>query len=341
MWFGGCYFDGSHWSGPFDTRGNIAALSGPVGEGPIGVGSDGVIANLTSTAATAYPSPVKGKVLDVQATGSSDVWLSGHDDTGSMWQPVLSHWDGNGFTSYTHASSTAGSFGAVAAVPGGTPWVNDDFNHETSHFANGAFTSPPDSPATHLYAMWAAASDAIWAVTGEDPTIYFYDGTAWQTASHILSTSDVQLKAVWGRSKNDVWVAGSSGMTEHWDGSKWSAASSPASMVSIIGGFADYPKVWAATEGGTILSWDGSQWYTSLTLEKSPLSALHGCSKNEIWAANGTRGAPLLHRFDGRDWLDSNPGIASSLYHPHLWCASPGDVWLVFGSSAILRRQTP
>ena len=342
IWFGACYFNGSDWSGPLGSTNSINALSGPAGEGPVGVGGGGVIVNLTSTAGTVYPSPVHGQIINVQATSSNDVWFSGYDDTGTTSIPTLIQWNGDAFTSYaqTAASPPTYTFDAIAAVPGGTPWVND--HHKTWHFSNGTFASPAGAPSSSLYAMWAAASDAIWAVTGKDATIYFYDGNAWQTVSHMLSSSEVLLMDVWGTSKSDVWVVGSSGMTEHWDGSKWTIAATP-STTTIIGVWAaNSMNAWAATEGGMILSWDGSQWDTSYTLTMAPLSALRGCSGKDIWAVNDDSGLPLLHQFDGWSWHDSDPGLSiNSGFYAHVCCASPGDVWLVNGGSGILRRQRP
>ena len=61
---------------------------------------------------------------------------------------------------------------------------------------------------------------------------------------HLLSSSSTQLVTVWGLGRSDVWVAGSGGMTEHWDGSSWTARPTP-STDTIVGVWGSDP-----THGG-------------------------------------------------------------------------------------------
>ena len=230
LWFGGCYFDGSQWTGPFNK--DVVALAGPKngnpGGGPVGVGNWGVIVDLTATAATPYPSPL-GDVAPTMhlsallALPPNDVWMAGQYYATTVYDGLFLHWDGNAYTSLA-TSATTSFADLLAASTGGAPWASDG-SGKIWQSSNGTFSAVTTAPAV-LDSTWAAANDAIWGVRGA--AIYAYDGSTWQTATHPLATSTIQLRKVWGLGKSDVWVIGSSGMTEHWDGTKWTAYSTPS-----------------------------------------------------------------------------------------------------------------
>jgi len=344
LWFGACYFDGGNWTNLLGS--GLAAVTGTADGGALGVGSGGLIVNLTSTAATPYPRPTQGGYRDLAATSSSNVWVAGYNLVSTPTFGFVSevvHWDGTVWTVYDQA--TPQTFNSVAASPGGSVWTSGWYAPGVNgpwQLSKGAFVSPTGAPAVAFSRMWAAADAAIWAVTGSNPAIYVYDGTSWNTVSHLLGSSSVALWALRGSASNDVWVGGTTGMTEHWDGAKWTAYSTPVTDTIVSIWALDASHAWAASSLGSlgnILAWDGTQWST-LANWTNALSDIHGCSASDIWVVNDYESAPILHHYDGITWRDSNPGVFT-VSSPRVWCASPDDVWLIDGGAAILRRQGP
>jgi len=338
MWFGSCYFDGSNWTDLLGTSA-VRAVTGTAEGGAVGVGTEGRVVSLSKTTATPYPSPTTGGYADIAATGSNNVWMVGNklDTTNGLASEAV-HWDGTSFSVYNQ--SPPQYFTSVALSPAGALWASgpDPTGTLTTtwQLSNGTFVSPTGAPAG-ITRMWAAADDAIWAIDGKSAAINVYNGTSWQTASHLLSSSSVKFWALRGSARDDVWVGGTTGMTEHWNGSQWTAYPTPVTDTIVSLWSLDKSHAWAASTAGDVLAWDGTQW-TKLTNLNTDVADIHGCSANDNWVINNTKGNPILHHYDGSTWQDSNPGV---LYfsNPRIWCASAGDVWLV--GPGVLRRQGP
>jgi hypothetical protein len=343
IWFGTCYFDGANWNNLLGQY--LSAVTGSSDGGAVGVGPAGLVVNMSATVATPYASLTgRSSTLyrDLAATGSSNLWIAGtcaNSDLSSGFVAEAVHWDGTSLT--VHDQVPPQNYNAVATSPGGGVWMSatQGATYGPWQLANGTFVASTGAPAVDFTRMWAAADDAVWAITGKDAAIYFYDGSSWKTATHLLSSSSVDLWALRGSGTSDVWVGGTTGMTEHWNGSQWTPYSTPVSD-TIVGVWAlDGTHAWAVTSISDILTWDGTQW-SKLTSLTGALSDIHGCSASDIWAANEGNAGPRLHHYDGSTWRDSGPGVYE-VNRPRVWCVSPGDVWLVNGEYGILRRQEP
>ena len=73
------------------------------------------------------------------------------------------------------------------------------------------------------------------------------------------SISD-HLNAVWSDGAGDAWAVGDNGRIVRWDGTAWTAETSPTTMrlTAIWGEGPD--ELWAAGEEGALLSWNGTEW---------------------------------------------------------------------------------
>jgi len=160
---------------------------------------------------------------------------------------VIRHLDGS---TWTDASDTrarllavelVGDRGAVAVGAGGTVVRYD-----------GERWRPLPAPAdVRLTAAWAAPTGEVWVV-GADAA-WRWDGRAW------TRTREGAVRAVWGASPRDVFVAHRDGRVERWDGASWTE-SRPA------GG---YGRMWLAGTGASdlflvsdrfVAHFDGAAW---------------------------------------------------------------------------------
>lgn len=338
IWKGLSYFDGATWT-KLPGATNIQAVSGPKGTGAVGVGYRGVIADLSSTAATiTYPDDpaLAGTLLDIQASAADDVWVAergtGPSGIGSVARAA--HWNGTTWTGYDQ--SAAAEFSSIGVAAGGVVFAGSNVGPWA--LSGDTFIASPGALNISFKELWVAASDAAWALTGTNAAIYAFDGTTWQAVPHTLSSASIQWRDVWGLGRTDVWVAGSSGMTMHWDGTSWTPYATPSSTAKLSGIWAfDSTHAWTISEDNLVFAWDGTKWAASTTLSGG-LGALHGCSLTELWASGGASATPDVHRFDGATWTRSNTGVAHFIGAPRLWCVAPGDVWLLSGDTLVHRR---
>lgn len=118
------------------------------------------------------------------------------------------------------------------------------------------------------------------------------------------------ILSVWGKSSTDIWAVGGAGAILHFDGSRWSLASSPthASLYDVWAAAAD--DAWAVGQGGAILHWSGARWSVVASGTTLDLAAVWGSSTKDVWAAARTSERPdprgmLSHTFlhwDGTAW---------------------------------------
>src|SRR5205823_4097488 len=111
--------------------------------------------------------------------------------------------------------------------------------------------------------------------------------------------------------ENDVWVVGGSGghtITERWDGTAWSAVSSPSPGDYSNGFFAiaavSANDVWAVGADSSTTTnyqtltehWDGTQWSVvpspNVSTYNHSLSGVAAIATNDVWAVGSYLGNP-------------------------------------------------
>ena len=323
-------FDGTWTMIPQAASAGARAISGPTNQSDaIAVGAWGQIDLLTGKTSVENPGAA-GVTYDVQATSSSNVWLAGGPNLRAT------HWDGASFTDYTMGGS--GSLTAVGVSPGGDVWTatsNVSYKFDGTHFV--AQTGPsgvtPNS-------FWAPQSDSIWVTTGTN-AVYNWTGSAWQPIAHALVGSSATFRAVWGATPSNVWLVGGAGITQHYDGANWTPTTTPDTTGDLMGVWGwDSTHVLTTSSKGVVYSWDGQEWTQSYSLTGG-FGRIHGCAQNDVWAVRSD--ASRIEHYDGANWSESATGLEVSA--AAIWCASPGDAWVVGSVSsvgsggAVLRRQ--
>lgn len=217
-----------------------------------------------------------------------------HRYDGARWSPVSTGID-TPLLNWVHTFS-----GSDVTVVG---------NRGTVLHYDGAQWTRQSAPTTeHLWGVWGAAPNDLWAVGGTGqldgvPTIVHYDGARWTSASvPTLQRADVHaFFKVWGTSARNIYVVGQRGVILHYDGAAWSEQSSGATddLVSLWGTSADRIVAVGGRGNGIIATFDGASWRAR---SLSPLPGFNGVWMRTANVAHlaGANGALL--RVDLRDF---------------------------------------
>lgn len=289
------------------------------------------------------PSPTKDNqdyLQGIAAVSASDIWAVGEYDGG-------------------------------AAGNDGTRTLTEHWNGSAWHTVASPNLSTTSNPADYLYGVAAASSSNVWAV-GEYynesanavlSLVERWNGSTWHIVSTPIVGVDSSLHSVAALSATNVWAVGyyipnvTSGLVntlvEHWNGSQWSAITSPspqgqdAYLYGITAISAS--NIWAVGCEGDDCSinpliehWNGSTW--SIVASPNPgtgaganLRSIAAVSAHDIWAVGYTNNFgsitndTLTEHWNGSKWsivASPSPGTALS----SLWgvtAVSTGNVWAV------------
>lgn len=173
----------------------------------------------------------------------------------------------------------------------------------------------------------ASACKRVGEPTGTRSTSPSVARTA-EIASAALPTKE-SLLAVWGSSRDDVWVVGDKGIILHFDGRGWKV--SPSGTSKNLGGVhgSNPADVWVVGEGGITLHFDGNKWQeVTKAVEKgeTTLLAVRAFGPKDVWSCGTDDDSGYLRHYNGEKWEDAHVG-ATSLWEA--WGSSQNDVWMV------------
>jgi len=276
--------------------------------------------------------PYHSDLYSVSASSATDIWAVGESGV---------HFDGTKWTAFAMpriAGDLTSELVGVADLAPNNVWAVGDINVQEDnpnqiieHYdgtawsvAAGPTFQPSDVP--FLDGLTAISSSDMWAVgsilvtIGGEPEAFplfeNFDGTSWSFTTDELNPNGF-LFAVSGVASNDVWSVGYLGavgatLTEHFDGSAWSAVPSPS-------------------PGGA----------------ENALLGVTEVASNDAWAvgfyvASGNQGRPqktLVEHWDGTSWtvvpspnLGGNNSQSVSNELRGVIAVSANDVW-AFGDS--------
>ncbi|MCS6913468.1 MAG: hypothetical protein NZ890_09540 [Myxococcota bacterium] len=139
------------------------------------------------------------------------------------------------------------------------------------------------------------------------------------------------LRAVWGSAQGELWYAGAKGtLVRHQPGPLRRFGGTPQTLFALWGSGAG--DVWAAGEGGTLLRYQDGQWRQERIGLSVVLRALWGSGPGDVWAA-GDKGTLL--RYQGGQWRQEQIGVAVALYA--LWGSGAEDVWAAGEGGGLVR----
>ncbi|MGH2517975.1 MAG: hypothetical protein ACRDHP_20220 [Ktedonobacterales bacterium] len=253
-----------------------------------------------SVIASPNTSPNQNYLYAVSAVSANDVWAVGYyvsNATGSPEQTLTEHWNGTTWSVVPSFSVSGGESEllGVTAISTNDVWaVGFGAGTLIEHWNGTVWTAVPSLSGGNsgFAAVSAVSSSDVWAVGGDDydeSLTAHWNGTSWSlVGSPNPSLSGAPLQSVAAFSAHDVWAVGFSldnngnvlTLTEHWDGSAWSIATSAntADALDTLDGVAGFANdVWAVgseqTNTGTL-----AEHYHSI-LQGAPGGTARGTSR--------------------------------------------------------------
>jgi hypothetical protein len=215
---------------------------------------------------------------------------------------------------------------------------------------------------TILTALSARSADDVWAVGYSNggglpqTLVQRWNGQRWVIvpSANVQSRSNY-LTGVAVLAPDNAWAVGyhctgncdaeAAPLVQHWDGARWSTATTPGN--GRLNGIAavSASDIWAVGNDGRetlALHWDGSQWIRVPTNDP-PLpgsffvfNAVTAISSNDVWAVGqehdtaGNRYKNLIYHWDGNGWASfSETGAPLGIRLYAVAATSSGDVWAV------------
>lgn len=233
----------------------------------------------------------------------------------------------------------------------------------------GVVQGPRTAPRTGIVDLWASGSVDVWAVgrhgcerskTALDdeepcPDILRWDGRQWRPQRPPRAGGTIW--AVSGRSRSDVWVAGSDKFAyiAHWDGRSWAwrapwgtaVPESAPDYRSLRAVAVSGKTAWFAGEVNTrtgqlgvkpvLVGWDGRKVSIWQQPDEGRFVDIVSSASGQVWAAGSIVGRyengieydrPLIVRWTGTTWARSPiPDIWGEL--SAIWQGDRRDAWAV------------
>jgi alpha-tubulin suppressor-like RCC1 family protein len=222
----------------------------------------------------------------ISGTGPDNLWAVGYFSDGVTFIALLfEHWNGKAWSFVAPPSESGFQFGeGVTAISPDNVWVVGDTDSQTTVSAhwNGSTWSMVSTPSLtstdsldFLTAVSAVSADDVWASGYEGnvddqnfdlPYMLHWNGTAWTLVkvpnrgtegSFLRGTTALSATDVWGVGTTEQADGGSLTLTEHFNGSAWSAAPSldPGQLAAVPDNGLDA----AASPGGGVVWAVGTQ----------------------------------------------------------------------------------
>ncbi|HEY5002466.1 MAG TPA: hypothetical protein VII61_04900 [Ktedonobacteraceae bacterium] len=253
------------------------------------------------------------------------------------FQPFITSWNGTRWSRVSSPSAPGQTLSAVVAISVHDVWA---VGSVIEHW-NGTQWRLISHPKGSLTSVAAVAADNVWAVGTQydrpknyQTLIEHWNGRSWNVVrSPNGSQGDNSLASIAVVSATDIWAVGSFTqplesddylLIEHWDGSRWSLAPTPAirpaawvSNYLASMGVISKENIWAV--GGSyippiskyqvlLLHWNGNIWQQipgpRLGSECCVgLSEVIAISATDIWAVGGSdTNQPLIIHWNGSTW---------------------------------------
>jgi len=203
------------------------------------------------------------------------------------------------------------------------------------HFDGTAFTPVPTPPIGFVADFLGFAPDDLYAVSGG--ALLHWDGAAWTVVDFGGAVSPTDLQAIWGTSRNDLWLGDSiNGQVHRWNGTAWTTTITQTVEVTDLWGGSTAgsgAEVFASGIFG-MSRWTGGGWTNAGDASIDHAAGLWGFSASDVWAVGDF--ATLAH-WNGTAWADTFPAGNDNFQDDHasVWGAAPDDVWAVGSFGAI------
>ncbi len=337
------------------------------------------------------------QLRQVAVDAPSDGWAVGLAyvaEEGGAEQSILLHWDGRHWHPVKDAFDRRARPTDISASSPGNAWqVGSEGRHGIAERWDGSrwTMSPLAEPSTNAWSLEgveALSPTDVWVVgfmrlgeklaDGFGPLVEHWNGSRWSVEPTPPVPPSVpgdipyaRLDAVAASGPSDVWAVGEASVSppaaatdtlvEHWDGVKWTVATTPdvasprgvpfdhlfsAAVVSpsnmwAVGSFGTTDAIGGRGDHPLVLHWNGIRWTSASTPPQQPsplqwgrLNGIAATGPNDVWAVGSagsfTQAQAIAALWDGHRWtsrpLPTHPG--SFLNDVAIEPAS-GSIWAV------------
>ncbi|MFO0556106.1 MAG: hypothetical protein U0271_47455 [Polyangiaceae bacterium] len=284
--------------------------------------------------AEAFDATETGWLLDVWGPNPTALYAVG----GAPGAGVVMHFDGASWTKLELPAGTPLLAWAYGFSESDITFVGDAGT--ILHYDGQSFSAATSNTTEHLWGVWGAAPDDLYAVGGSgraeaQPTVLHFDGSNWSVVTlPPLSKANVHgLFKVWGTASDNVYVVGQRGTVLHFDGSSWTELLVGASddLISIWGVDANHVYAVGGRSNGIIARFDGTEWRTQ---SLAPLPALNGVFVREPGVVHVVGITGTIASVDGATLEVRTDESWSTALDLHATFASGGELYAVGGSLA-------
>lgn len=286
-------------SGVPNTLLGVTALAGTEawavgGSGDPTSPADVLIERWDGTAWTAEEGPSPGsqtnELLDVDASGPSDVWAVGRTASGFGDRPLALRYDGIQWLDVELPEEVSGRLTGVAAIAPNDVWVV-------------GFSGAPEA-------------------FSERAVLLHWDGALWALvdAGRAVGVGRSALLDVEAAPPTDVWAVGylhNRPLMIRFDGQAWSRTETQGKGAANAIEPVTQTDAW--TVGAPIQRFDGAAWNTPENVRvDGELFSVAAVSPADLWAVGSRVGGggtsrALVMRFDGRRWISiAGPNVPGS-----------------------------
>lgn len=268
-------------------------------------------------------------------TLGDDVWIAG--------RRVIIHYDGEA-TEILASDPMSASIQSIDMTSPGQGWIAGG-SGTLYEFDGESWTesmSPVKASGVGLDDLEMDSEDsgvACGTVEGGGGRALHWNSLFWQTR-HMPTWSCDDLSVV---APDDVWAVGQEGIIAHFDGTTWSAYTSPTTVDLRAIDMVSPDEGWAAGDRGIILHYLDSEWsvFTPPGPADSHINALEMVSTTLGWA-----GGSDLFKYTGESWVTETVPVTLGGGHDHsqyitdISMVSDTEGWAVGTMNLILRYTT-
>jgi hypothetical protein len=224
-------------------------LFGVWASGPTDVWAVGVMGTVVRFDGNTWaPIAVSGAALtqtltSVWGASSSDVWIGGEGGT-------ILHGTATGVA--REPSNATDNLVGIWGTSTSEVWALTARGTTLRRDGTGWSVQATSLAAHIFYGVWLSAPDDVWVV-GDHVTMH-NDGDTWASAENALDSAT----SVWGSASDDIWAVGrptppSTTYISRFNGVRWVAAASPATLPLQAVRGTSATNVWAVGNSGTVL----------------------------------------------------------------------------------------
>lgn len=249
-----------------------------------------------------------GSISDVWGSSSSDIYLTRYDD-------VVFHFDGS--TWEADSLKTGTGFHAIWGSGSSDVYIvgsNDLIFHNDGAGWAEAYRGAGKS---YFFDVWGSGSNDVYAA--ERSALVHYDGSEWSDVN--LPVKDLNITAVRGTGRDDVFLIYNDNEILHFDGTSWSTMNSNTSMPLNSMWCSASDDVWAVGGFEKIIHFDGNEWSSVSGGQPRISTYLWGLDENNVYVGHTS----AIFHYDGAGF-EEMPNAAGGLQSTGLWGTSPSQL---------------